>query len=1756
MDDEPLVRAYLGHFFLSETSYRDYLPYVNDIYLKELFAETKIVNGLGEPEQWHSLLPPDKYQRLKDRVDLDFVPTNKRFFGPDDPVSLDLHVKNVDTLIVKVFEVNTRNFYRQFGREVNTDINLDGLIANYETTYKYTEPPLRRVQRHFDFPSLEARGVYVIDFIGSGKSSRVVVRKGRLYHLVRTTAAGHEFTILDEHNRLVKDASVWLSGREFVAGDDGTVVVPFTNDPREQSVVLCSGRFSSLASFRHESEAYQLLAGMHIDRESLLSQRKATVIIRPALRLNGLPVSLSLLERVQLTIKSTDHDGVSSTQTVKEFKLLANRASTHEFLTPARLSELTITLAAQVKNLSQDTEQDLSVSESFSLNQIDKTEKVEDLYFLAIAGQYYVDVLGRTGEPKADRPVQLSLKHREFTEDVRVVLKTDSAGRVALGTLPSIETVTATGPEGTSHTWHVPRDEHVHLTSIHAKVDDVIEVPYVGPAVDDPRTAISLLELRGNTFVKDRFDTLSWANGMLEIRGLPPGDYDLWMKHGDQRFQIRVADAEVRGDYLLGTSRQLELRGRLPLHIATVKPETDGIAIQLLNTSKATRVHVFATRYQPAYAAFHQLGRIRDVEPLRWMRRRIDSLYAEGRDIGDELRYIIDRQLAVKFPGNMLDRPNLLLNPWAIRKTETGLQRAAAGEAFDVQPESAPASDREQDVPSDVQRAPATDFSNLDFLLDASALHLNLTPDAEGRIVLKREELGPHQQIHIVASDTYTTVYRSLALPEVRTHPLDLRLAHALDLAGKFTQQKRTTFVPAGEPFTIPDIASSRYEIYDSLARVYRLFLTLSNDKNLAEFGFLLNWTNMEDAEKRAKYSKYACHELHYFLARKDPDFFDRVVKPYLRNKQHKTFLDELFVDSDLHAYLRPWNHGQLNIVERVLLGQAIPSERPRARRHVEDLFHLIPPDIDEFNRLFDTAILGRSLDTDLDLNGLGNASRLGAMGGFGANSRGRTQEQLMFRQYAKRAEAGAAAPSPATESPRLQLGQDAAESRDKENESLRERYSQMKSELQDRLDVDAGRRMQVRQLFRQLDKTQEWVENNYYQLPIQQQNADLVRVNAFWNDFAAQVPQQPFFSASFPEASHNFTEMMLALAVLDLPFEPHEHTIEIKDGQLILTPGSAVIVFHEQIRRTQDVAEQSPILVSQNFYRHGDRYEQVNNEQRDKFVTDEFLLYTVYGCQVVVTNPSSAPQKLDLLLQVPVGAVPVMNGRYTRSVHIDLQPFNTRTVDYHFYFPVTGTFEHYPVHVAKNEQLLASASAVRLNVVAEPSQIDRESWDYISQFASHDDVLSYLRQHNIHRLNLDKIAFRIADKEFFESVIQLLEERHVYSNTLWSYGIHHDAPDIIREFLQHQDQFVSQCGAFIESPLLTIDPQVRKSYQHMEYSPLVNARVHRLGHRRQILNDRFHQQYHQLLNVLCYRRELSDDDRMSVTYYLLLQDRIQEALHQFQQVNGDRLATRLQHDYFTAYLDFFVDNLERARRIADNYADFPVDRWRVLFANMRSHLDEIQGGGPRVSDPDDRTQQQTQLASTEPAFDFHVEAKRVNIDYQNLSSVLVNFYLMDIELLFSRNPFVQNHSQQFSHIRPNESLAIELPEGASKYDFELPADLHNRNVLVEIVGAGQTKAQAYFSNSLTVQTVEAYGQLQVRHAATGQAIPRVYVKVYARMQDGTVRFFKDGYTDLRGRFDYASLSTNEIDNVERLSILMLSEKHGAVVREVNPPRR
>jgi len=225
-------------------------------------------------------------------------------------------------------------------------------------------------------------------------------------------------------------------------------------------------------------------------------------------------------------------------------------------------------------------------------------------------------------------------------------------------------------------------------------------------------------------------------------------------------------------------------------------------------------------------------------------------------------------------------------------------------------------------------------------------------------------------------------------------------------------------------------------------------------------------------------------------------------------------------------------------------------------------------------------------------------------------------------------------------------------------------------------------------------------------------------------------------------------------------------------------------------------------------------------------------------------------------------------------------------------------------------------------------------------------------------------------------------------------------------------------------------------------------------------------------------------------------------------------------------------------------------------FAEILAQCDELAGEETRVIDPEDRAQMQTHLADAEAVLDVSVENRRISIRHRNVTEIVVSYYPVDVELLFSRAPFAKDASAAYAVVRPSRSDRHSTDVKGGEFAVDLPSAYANRNVVIEATAAGLQRSQAYTPHSLDVHIQENYGQLRVLHAENGKPLVTVYVKVYARYQDGGVAFYKDGYTDLRGRFDYTSLSTDDLPRVERFAVLVLSSDAGAVVREIPPPKR
>lgn len=1756
-DDEPLVREYLEQFLLHEdgTAFAEYL---RADWLEHQLATVRLLAGAPDPERWAAVLGPAGLAALRDRVDIELTVRNPARLAADAPVELEVDLKNVPQLAIKTYRIDAVAHFLARRAEVDTTIDLDGMVASDEQILRSDLPAIRRERRKIALPGCARPGTYVIELIGNGKSSRALIRKGALRHTVRVGVAGPTVRVLDEHGRPLDDARIWLAGREYAPRDDGAISIPFSTAPTRAPMLLVHGDIAQVETLQHLAESYQFSAGIHLERESLVPGKTARALLRPMLSLAGWPAPVALVDDPRVEIVVTDRAGTTSSKS-QPVTLHDDAETVVELRVPEDAASIAIAVRGAVRVASTQQTVDLVDQASAPLGLIHQSEHTEALHLATTAGGHSLYLLGKTGEPRPGRAVALAIKHVAVTFELGTTLETDERGRIDLGALAGIERLTASLPSGVQQSFALWPELDPGRT-IHTVTGAPLRLPRPpGADLHTPGNLV-LVELRGGAPLVDLTAQIAVGEHTLDIAGtLPPGEYQLQCRGvPDLRLVVVPADLPRTGGWVAAGPTSIELSPPAPL-LTALTADPDHLVLRLDGAGPATRVHLLATRFRPDRALPRTLRRA-PRPPLAGAVPPVLSHYVSGRDIGDEYRYVLERRNQPRRPGVLLDKPGLLLNPWALRTTTTGVQQPRGGGAYaasPARPPAAPATGAPRPQPAGPGDQAA--FAALDFLPAAAVVLENLRPDEHGELRVPRDRLGPARHVRVLVVDPALTSVADLALPDSDLRPRDLRLRLALQHDAHFAEERRVDPAPAGTTLVVDDLRSGKLELVDTTARAHQVLLSLGAPDPLREFGFIAEWHHLDDATRRARYSKYACHELHLFLHFRDPAFFARVVRPYLAHKRHKTFVDRWLLGDDLSAYCEPWAFGRLNALERVLLARRLPAVRDAIARLLGDEVDLIPPDPERDARLVDTLLGAAALEDSA----------------FAAAAPAELADALYDEPAPKEKAKKRAAPAR-----RLRAELPADDDDEFAEEEVRSSVRRPASPPPPpaaapapgaatraggyggdfdpaALAADMRERGRSAPLFRGADKTQEWAESDWWHIRAADATSALIPVNRYWRDFARHDPESgPFLSPHLGECTTSFAAALCALAVLDLPFVAGAHAVAVDDTRLSLTCASHALAARTRIAEVAAPDPHAAILVGQSYFRADDRWEWDGAEQREKYVDGELLVGVVYQCQVVVTNPTSRSVKLAVLLQIPRGAMPVSAGFYTRTVHMVLGAHGTQSVEYAFYFPAPGGFTHFPAHVTRAGELLAFAAPTVLDVVHTPTRVDATSWAHVSQHGTTDDVLAFLERANLGRVDLDRIAWRMRDRAAFTRVLALLSARHVYSDRLWAYSLAHADRPRVAEWLRHQDHFVQQAGPVLTGGVVDLDPVERVWYEHLEYAPLIGARAHQLGARRQILNDALAAQYRAFLELVAHRPAPGSDDLLAATHSLFCLDRVDDALAALARVDVTRLATRLQYDYLAAYAACCRGDLATARALATPWHDHPVDRWRHRFAALLLMLDEAEGQGPAAAvDRDSRDQRMNELAARQPALELRADKDTLVLQHSNLAGCRLRFFRMDIELLFSRQPFVQGNVERFSWIEPGAVLDLAFG-GDGRTTAPIPDAMRGANLVIEAVAPGLRRSITHYAHDLAPQLAHQYGQLKVLRASTQAPLPATYVKVYARQQGGGVVFYKDGYTDLRGRFDYVTLSTDDLDRVERFAILVVSDDAGATVLEAAPPPR
>ena len=1788
-----VVDKYLKHFLARDPSTARWERYFDSEYLRRLFVETQLLQG-KQPAGFEDVFTAEELDELTRKKELTLITTNKQSFSAGEAVTFLVRLKNVETLRIKVFQINLQQMLKEnpdYHRAytLNDNLDLQGLLPKEEYVHHYQKPPLESWVESFSFESIqsEPRGMFVVDFIAGSKRSRAIVKKGRLILLAEPHKLGTVCVILDEeHNVCTGDRTgLHIKGTFHKADRHGKVYLPHNDEDLTGEAVVCHGSFATVCDVEVKKPEINLTLDVIFNREQLRPGHTVDLVLCARMNLfEKEPLELANLEQPKVEVEFGLEGGIAKTLVFDDQNGNALRfgksVSKLSVPFPPKTTSMTVSLSGKVTLFGKDA---LSLHKSQTFKFTGPSNKAFTDIFVSYDSErgYIASVKGLNGEPVPNSSFAVDFElPGKYNDNVRwdnVNAKTDRTGKCVLGKFDELmdlefniwnQTILTTRRRDKTYFY----SEYVFLVE-----NEDLAIP-----VASKRDCSVLAGLNENIDINDgeqlvaditdQQSQVRFEDGMLILSNLEPRKYYVSVgPERDQSITIQVLKGkrvEVLGKHYAVSKDNASKLAKNNHFWRLVEDPSRGLRIargyitadgKRLSGSHTVEGLALCSNY--IYEEGTKIGHSRTATIPKFLNsKNINSErneYFNEESIADEIMYVQQRKQQTEYIGNTLQKPSMLLARHEVKKTvvdDEKLKKNKKKRQRDDCLLSHPCAlmcGRGHGYGGDDYQEPRIN-TGLDFLQTPGTLITDgLLSDNAERLTLPQEHASAYnhvQAIVILGGEVVLTKTLPSQFKEPATRSLALAEPKKQGFVYRHVNSARC--VRAGQAVQVEDAERTQFRLVKSVADLARVLSALNPSvwRRLSDWRFALTWQQLSPAQKLTRYDEFASHELNLLVKFKDADFFEQVVRPHLKSKLNKSLVDHFLLDDAraMQEYLSLGAFDKLAFMDKVLVllccrqderaavlaqGLALDVELPANRKSEEDVA-----------KAFDVIIR----TTQEDADGPGGLDA-GAVDGSAVEERKQEDQYFGFDNYQN------------SESEEMEEDCDEID-----DFSHRKKLQSVQDEIE--ADEDANFRKAADEVYRKAETTAEYAEKQFHF------SDPGLTVSPFYLRLVQHALQSgacsEFLDADFIHCAGSATEMLFLLAVLDLPFEDRPPSRAMKSSALTLTCESNCVVFSKRIHEAQGRPADADLLVLQKFYDPADRYRDLDDGTKAQKPVRAYRRGKAYGCQVVVTNCTASTQKVTVTTEVPQGSIPVTRADTLVPVGVTIESFRSEVVEFEFYFPCDGSFGVYPCTVAKGDSILAMAQPGAVFEVGKrlpPAEMHSIA-DALSSGRT-EDVLEFLRTKNIRNpgvFEFDSIGWLVLKSErVWRDVLAVYRSRGVYDKNLWAFGFKFGDVDAVREYMRHSPP--DHDFRYLQTSLLRAD-----SWEAKDYFPLINPRTHSMGDKTGILNREFKDTYRQALEYLLEKRtfgELTLDDRLLWVTYLVLQDRIREASRMFASISPGNAPettapeTLIQKDYLEAYLDFATGYPEfaRSRELCQKYLSYPVLTWRNLFVEIANQLAEHDNVDFELDAQADSTGARTraQRADESPFLEAKLVDGAVRVNFKNQDRVHVEFYRIDLEVLFSKEPFRDALGSSLTNVLPFLTETHELARSAdfSSETLAIPANLRKQNLLIRVVDdSQQPRVLKYIPFRLRASLSERYGVLKVAEPATGKPVPKVYVKCFCRTKAGQVEFYKDGYTDLRGSFDYVAVSAKNADTAESFRILVISEEFGAKIFSAKPP--
>lgn len=161
-------------------------------------------------------------------------------------------------------------------------------------------------------------------------------------------------------------------------------------------------------------------------------------------------------------------------------------------------------------------------------------------------------------------------------------------------------------------------------------------------------------------------------------------------------------------------------------------------------------------------------------------------------------------------------------------------------------------------------------------------------------------------------------------------------------------------------------------------------------------------------------------------------------------------------------------------------------------------------------------------------------------------------------------------------------------------------------------------------------------------------------------------------------------------------------------------------------------------VLMNQRFYDPLNRYSYEEDGTQVEREIEEFIIGKPYIVQTVITNTSGTNLELQILLDIPQGAIPLKNHEYTQIVNTKLEPYISKTFERCFYLPAIGNYQIEPSSACRGGIIISKATA-RGPLIAKshPTVTKLETLSDVMLSGNQNLIIKFLSNRNIFDLKL-----------------------------------------------------------------------------------------------------------------------------------------------------------------------------------------------------------------------------------------------------------------------------------------------------------------------------------------------------------------------------------------------------------------------------------